>query len=161
MSNLKNFLLLLEKVGYPGPKTVTIADYVGYNLESFLSDLKEELGEKGVVDFCDRAIEKLSGEKGLRVDLEGPHDEFCYVHIYPLFYDEDESQNDVVSRTQWGDSKILGTDKDGNEKFMTIKEIIDNTGIGEWGELEELLDHIKSKAYNNVYYNCGFGIWWE
>ncbi len=32
---------------------------VDYNLENFLVDLKEEIGEDGVKDFCDKAIEKI------------------------------------------------------------------------------------------------------
>jgi hypothetical protein len=44
---------------------------------------------------------------------------------------------------------------------MTIEEIINNTDMGGWSELDELLDEIKSQAYNKVYYNCGFGVWWQ
>ena len=162
MSNLKTFLKVLNKEGYPNPNTSTFAKYVNYDLEGFLYDLKEEIGENGVVDFCDKAIEKLTGKEGLRIDLDGPNgDEYVYIHIYPVFYDEDESENDVVSNHGWGDSHLLGTNEDGVEQYMTIQEIIDNTGMGEWSELDELLDHIKTKAYNKVYYNCGFGIWWQ
>lgn len=162
MSNLKTFLKVLKKEGYPNPNTSTFAKYVNYDLEGFLYDLKEEIGENGVVDFCDKAIEKLTGKEGLRIDLDGPNgDEYVYIHIYPIFYNEDESENDVVSNHGWGDSHLLGTNEDGVEQYMTIQEIIDNTGMGEWSELDELLDHIKTKAYNKVYYNCGFGIWWQ
>lgn len=162
MSNLKTFLKVLNKEGYPNPNTSTFAKYVNYDLEGFLYDLKEEIGENGVVDFCDKAIEKLTGKEGLRIDLDGPNgDEYVYIHIYPIFYNEDESENDVVSNHGWGDSHLLGTNEDGVEQYMTIQEIIDNTGMGEWSELDELLDHIKTKAYNKVYYNCGFGIWWQ
>lgn len=162
MSTLKNFLILLERVGYPSPRTSSVADQVGYNLDNFLSDLENELGDKGVVDFCDKAIHKLTGEQGLRIDLGGPNgDEFVYIHIYPVFFDEDESENDIISNHSWGDSHLLGTNENGEETYMTIQEIIDNTGMGEWGELDELIDHIKSKAYNKVFYNCGFGVWWQ
>ena len=63
MSSLKLFLKTLEKEGYPNPSVQSIAQMVGYNLDDFLIDLKIEVGDKGVVDFCDKAIEKLSGEK--------------------------------------------------------------------------------------------------
>jgi hypothetical protein len=120
------------------------------------------MGEDGVLAFCDRAIEKLTGEKGLRIDMGGPNgDEYVYIHIYPVFYDEDESENDVVSNHGWGESRLLGTDENGQEKYMTIEEIINNTDMGGWSELDELLDEIKSQAYNKVYYNCGFGVWWQ
>lgn len=163
MSSLKLFLKTLEKEGYPNPSVQSIAQMVGYNLDDFLIDLKIEVGDKGVVDFCDKAIEKLSGEKGIRVDLDGPRgDEFVYIKIYPIHYDEDESENDVISSHRWGESEILDIDPDtGEEHYVTIQMIIDNTDMGGWAELDELLDYIKEKAYNIVYSNCGFGIWWE
>ena len=160
--NVSTFLKILTKYGYPNPSVVAIANSVDYNLDYFLHDLKKEMGEDGVLAFCDRAIEKLTGEKGLRIDMGGPNgDEYVYIHIYPVFYDEDESENDVVSNHGWGESRLLGTDENGQEKYMTIEEIIDNTDMGGWSELDELLDEIKSQAYNKVYYSCGFGVWWQ
>ena len=160
--NVSTFLKILTKYGYPNPSVVAIANSVDYNLDYFLHDLKKEMGEDGVLAFCDRAIEKLTGEKGLRIDMGGPNeDEYVYIHIYPVFYDEDESENDVVSNHGWGESRLLGTDENGQEKYMTIEEIIENTDMGGWSELDELLDEIKSQAYNKVYYNCGFGVWWQ
>lgn len=160
--NVSTFLKILTKYGYPNPSIVAIANSVDYDLDYFLHDLKKEMGEDGVLAFCDRAIEKLTGEKGLRIDMGGPNeDEYVYIHIYPIFYDEGESENDVVSYHRWGESRLLGTDENGQEKYMTIEEIIDNTDMGGWSELDELLDEIKSLAYNKVYYNCGFGVWWQ
>lgn len=163
MSEVNYFLKVLSKEGYPNPDLLSIALMMGYNNDDFLLDLKEEIGEKGVIDFCNKAIEKLTGKEGLRVDLNGPNgDEYCYVHIYPIYYDEDESENDVISKLSWGDSKILSSDSEtGEEKYMTIQQIIDETDMGGWGDLDELLDDIKTKAYNKVFENCGFGIWWE
>lgn len=162
MSEVNYFLKVLSKEGYPNPDVKSIAAMMDYNIELFLLDLKEEIGEEGVVDFCEKAIEKLTGREGLRVDLDGPNgDEYCYVHIYPIYYHEDESENDVISKHGWGDSKILSTNEEGEGEYMTIQEVIDNTDMGGWSDLDELLDHIKEKAYNKVYQNCGFGIWWE
>lgn len=162
MSKVNLFLRVLKNEGYPNPDLQSIAKMIGYDTEYFLVDLKNEIGEEGVLDFCDKAIEKTCGKDGLRIDLDGPNgDEYVYIKIYPIFYDEGESENDVVSRSKWGESKLLGTDDDGNEKFMTIEEIIDNTDMGGWAELDELLDNIKALAYNKIYNNCGFGIWWE
>ena len=160
--DVKYFLKVLEKEGYPNPDVQSIAKMVGYNLDYFLSDLKEVVGENAVGEFCEKAVAKLTGNKGIRVDLEGSDgDEYVYVHIYPIFYDEDESENDIISNHAWGESRILGTNENGDEEYMTIQEIIDNTGMGEWSELDDLLDHIKYKAYNTVFNNCGFGIWWR
>jgi len=164
MSDIKSFLKICKTYGYPNPKLLSLADMADYNLKNFLLDLKGELGEKGVVDFCGKAIEKLSGKKGIRVDLEGPNgDEYCYVNIYPIYYyDEEESKNDVISKSSWGESNILDMNSDtGGYHYVTIQTIIDNTDMSGWGDLDELLDNIKEKAYNIVYSNCGFGIWWE
>ena len=159
---VNQFLKVLEKVGYPNSSIRSIAKALNYDLENFLLDLKNEIGEKGVADFCDKAIEKLTGKDGLRVDLSGPNgDEFVYIQIFPMFYDERESKDDVISRYKWGKSHVLGTTEDGDAEYMTIQEVIDNTGMGEWSELDELLDHIKQEAYIKVMSNCGFGIWWE
>ena len=162
MSDIKSFLKICKTYGYPNPRLLSLANMADYNLENFLLDLKGELGEKGVVDFCNKAIEKLSGDEGIRVDLSGPDSEYCYVKIYPIFYDEDESENDVISKSSWGKSEILDVDPDtGESHYVTIQTIIDNTDMSGWSELDELLDHIKENAYNIVYRNCGFGIWWE
>ncbi len=83
--NVSTFLKILTKYGYPNPSILAIANSVDYNLDYFLHDLKKEMGEDGVLAFCDRAIEKLTGEKGLRIDMGGPNgDEYVYIHIYPL-----------------------------------------------------------------------------
>jgi len=162
MSDIKSFLKICKTYGYPNPKLSSLADMADYNLENFLLDLKGELGEKGVVDFCGKAIKKLGGDEGIRVDLGEQSSEYCYIKIYPIDYDEDESENDVISKSSWGESKILNIDPDtGEPDYVTIQTIIDNTDMGSWGELDELLDHIKEQANNIVFQNCGFSIWWE
>lgn len=158
----KQFLKVLQKVGYPNPSIHSIAKAVSYDLDYFLLNLKKEIGEKAVVDFCDKAIDELTGKEGLRIDLNGPNgDEFVYIHIFPMYYDEKESENDVICRSRWGKSNVMGTTEDGGVEYMTIEELIDNTGMGEWSELDDMLDNIKQEAYSIIMRNCGFGIWWE
>lgn len=159
MSDVNYFLKVLKREGYPNPDVESIAKMVGYDLEDFLLDLKNEIGEEGVVKFCDNAIKKISGEDGIEIDLEDG--EFCNIHVYPKYYDEDESEMDVISESEWGDSRILSTDENGEEHYATIEKIIDDTDMGEWSNIDELIDHIKMKAYNYIYRNCGFGVWWE
>lgn len=161
MTNVNYFLKVLKREGYPNPNIESIAKMVGYDLDNFLVDLKEEIGEDGVLDFCKKAIDTLQGEDGIKVVIESPSDEYYYLKIKPLFYDEDESPNDVISTKIWGDTKVLSTDEDGNESYMTIEDVIDNSDMGTWAEVDELVDMILARAYNIVYYNCGFGIWWE
>lgn len=157
---VKSFLKVLEKTGYPNPKIVSIANLVGYDLDKFLIDLQEELGSpEKVTDFCEKAVAKISGEKGIRVDLD--INEFVYMHIYPIFYDENESENDVISNSQWGESKIFNVDEDGSVGYMSIQEIINQTDMSGWGDLDEMLDSIKREAQGVVFKNCGFGIWFQ
>lgn len=154
-------LKYFEKIGYPNKNVLLLFESLGYDSDNFLYDLSKEVGDSGVLDFCDKAIEKLSGEKGIKIDLENDYNEYVYVHIYPIFYDEEESPNDVVSNYNWGESRVI-VDQDGDELiYGTIQELIDNSGMGESGDLEEFLEHVRGKAYNKVYENCGFGIWWH
>ena len=158
MTTVKQFLKVMTKMGYPNPSIVTIAEGVGYNLESFLSDLHAQLGEKGVVDFCDKAIEKLSDGKAIKVNLETDGQEYVLVNIFPLFYDEDEAGNEVMSRVEFVDSKILTYDGIGRDAYKSIPEIQDEIGLGDWGEYDEMMDHIKMKIHNYVFSRCGFGV---
>jgi autonomous glycyl radical cofactor GrcA len=158
---IKSFLKILEKVGYPNPKIVSISDMVDYNLDYFLVDLKNEIGEEGVVDFCDKAIEKLSDGKAIKVDLETDGQEYVVVNVFPLYYDEDEAENDVISRVEFVDSKIFSVDEDGKDVYKTIPEIQDDVSMGDWAEYDEMMDHIKMKVYNYIFSRCGFGIWVE
>lgn len=158
MSELNIFLKVLNKFGYPNPNVINLARMSDYNLNKFLNDLFDEVGEDGVIDFCEKAINKLQGEDGLRVDLGG---EYCYIKIFPQYYDKGESETDIIVHSDWGDSKILSSDPvTGDEGYFTIQEIIDTTDMSGWSDLDELLDHIKGKAYNIVFQNCGFGVWW-
>ena len=159
--NIKSFLKILEKVGYPNPKIVSISDMVDYNLDYFLVDLKNEIGEEGVVDFCRKAISKLQGEDGMRVNLETDGQEYVVVKIQVNNYDEEESENDVLASYKIIESKILTTDVNGNETYKTIEQINDELDMGEWSEYDEMIDHITMKIYNYVFSRCGFGLWYE
>ena len=159
MSELKSFLRVLKNYGYPNPKMRRLADMAGYNLDNFLLDLKQEIGREGVKEFCEKAITKISGKQGIKVDLG--LGEFCFIHVYPIYYDEIESEYCIFSNAKWGDSKILFVDDEGRNSYTTIEKIIDDVGIGEWGDLDELIDGIKSHADEYVYNNCGFCIGWQ
>lgn len=159
--NVNYFLKILSTEGYPNPNILSLAKVMGYDLDDFLPDLKEKLGEDGVLDFCKKAIVKLTGEKGLRVDILGSdYDEFVYLYIHPISYDPDESESDIVCKYVYGESKILTTIEDGSEGYSTIQEIIDNVDMGDWSEVDDLIDLIQQKAYYQVFNNCGFGVWW-
>lgn len=161
MSTLKRFLKVLNSVGYPNPNIESIAKVMDFNLEDFLVELKEEIGEDGVLDFCRKAISKLQGGYGIKVDLETDGQEYVLVKIQVNNYDEEESENDVLASYKILESKILTTDEDGNETYKTIEQINDELSMGEWSEYDEMIDHITMKIYNHVFSRCGFGLWWE
>lgn len=162
MSDIKSFLKVCKRYGYPNPKLQTIANMVGYDLDNLLIDLDAEIGEKGVLDFCEKAIVKFTGEKGLKVDVSSPYsDEYVYIHIYPVFYDKEESENDIISNSAWGESKLLAKNDEGIEEYRTIEEIIDDSDMGNWSEVDDFIEDMKGRANRIVFENCGFGIWWQ
>ena len=161
MSDIKSFLKVCKRYGYPNPKLQTIANMVGYDLDNFLLDLETEIGNAGVLDFCEKAISKLQGEDGMRVNLETDGQEYVVVKIQVNNYDEEESENDVLASYKIIESKILTTDVNGNETYKTIEQINDELDMGEWSEYDEMIDHITMKIYNYVFSRCGFGLWYE
>ena len=162
MGDIKSFLKVCKRYGYPNPKLQTLANLVGYDLDNFLLDLETEIGNKGVLDFCEKAIVKLTGKKCLRVDVSGPkNNEYVYIHIYPIFYDKEESENDIISNSAWGESKLLAKNDEGIEEYRTIEEIIDDSDMGSWSEVDDFIEDMKGRANRIVFENCGFGIWWQ
>ncbi len=162
MSDIKSFLKVCKRYGYPNPKLQTIANMVGYDLDNFLSDLNDEIGKEGVLDFCKNAIDKLTSEKGLKFDVSSPYsDEYVYIHIYPVFYDKEESENDIISNSAWGESKLLTKNEEGLEEYRTVEEIIDDSDMGSWSEVDDFIEDMRGNATKIVFENCGFGIWWQ
>ena len=163
MSNLNRFLKVLNKVGYPNPDLDSIIRMVDYNLEDFLPDLVEEVGEEGADDFIERAISKVyNGDKGIRVTVnDGDYGEYAYIKLENPHVSLENDDTTVLSRWSWGDTKILTTGEDGEETYKTMEQISDETDMGDWGEYEELVEYIKSNCNDFMYRNCGFGIWWD
>jgi len=67
MTDLKRFLNVLTKVGYPNSDIVSIAKVVDYNLENFLPDLVEEIGQEKADEFTEKALKKMSTPEGILV----------------------------------------------------------------------------------------------
>jgi len=163
MSNLKTFLKVLNKVGYPNPDLDSIVKMVDYNLEDFLPDLVEEVGEEGADDFIERAIGKVYNDgKGIRVTVnDGDYGEYAYIKLDNAHVSLENDETTVLSRWSWGDTKILTTGEDGEETYKTMEQISDDTDMGDWAEYEELVEYIKTNCNDFMYRNCGFGIWWD
>ena len=162
MSNLKTFLKILNKVGYPNPDVVSIAKMIDYNLEEFLPDLVAEIGEEKANKFTEKALSKISTKDGIRINnLYDDSNQYAYIKIFNPSLDLDNDDTTVWCNWSWGETKILHQDDDGTETYKTIQEIGEDLGMGEWADYDELVDNVKEECNQLVFNNCGFGIWWD
>lgn len=160
MSNLKTFLKVLQKTGYPNPNLKSFALMADFNLDHFLRQLYKEIGNDSTNKFIKKALDKLSeGEKGIRLDVG--IDEYVYFKILDVVYNEHEWEDGVIIDWEFGDSSLLSSDDDGNEIHKTIQQIGDDVGMGEWSEYDEMIDYLKSEMSAKIFNNCGFNSWWS
>jgi hypothetical protein len=162
MSELNKFLKVMNKMGYPNPNTKSIARSMEYNLDEFLPDLVDEVGEERAEEFTEKALEKLSeGGKGIKILLQEDGSEYIYLEIYESRIDLYETDTQVLINWGWGESKLLSQDENGDDNYKTLSQIYDDVGMGEWGEWDEMIDSFKDSAYEHIRDNCGFGIWFD
>lgn len=162
MSNLKTFLKVLSKVGYPNPDTQSIAKMIDYELEDFLPDLVAEIGEEKADEFTEKALNKMSTKDGIRIsNLYDDSNQYAYIKLHNPRLDLDNDETTVLCDWSWGETKILHQDDDGTETYKTIQEIGEDLGMGEWADYDELVDNVKEECNQLVFNNCGFGIWWD
>ena len=161
MSELNKFLKVMNKMGYPNPNTKTIARSMDYNLDEFLPDLVDEVGEEKTNEFTENALSKLSEDgKGIKIPINGP-DEYVYLEIYESRIDLDETETQVLINWGWGESRLLSQDENGHDTYKTLDQMYDDIGMGEWGEWDEMIDSFKYYAHEHIRDNCGFGIWFD
>lgn len=161
MSNLKTFLKTLKKVGYPNPDTKSIAKMISYDLEEFLPDLVDELGEEKADEFTEKALDKMSTPDGIRIQDEDDPEQYAYIKIHNPRLDLENDETTVLCDWSWGDTNIFFKDDDGNDTYKTIQEIGEEIGMGDWADYDEMVDEIKEDCSQLVFNNCGFGIWWD
>ena len=161
MSDVKTFLKVLSKVGYPNPDTESIAKMIDYDLEDFLPDLVAEVGQEKADEFTEKALNKITPKEGIRVNLYDDPNQYAYIHIHNPRLDLENDETTVLCDWEWGDTKLLSQDDDGNETYKTIEEIGDEVGMGEWADYDDLVDEIRGDCNKLVFKNCGFGIWWD
>ena len=161
MSELNRFLKVLNKVGYPNPSIHSIAKMIDYNLEEFLPDLVAEIGQEKADEFTEKALNKMSTSKGIKIQGKDDSQEYAYIIIHNPRLDLENDETTVLCDWEWGDTNILSQDDDGNETYKTIEEIGEDLGMGEWADYDEFVDNIKEDCSQLVYRNCGFGIWWD
>jgi hypothetical protein len=162
MTDLNRFLKVMNKMGYPNPNTMSIARSMDYNLDEFLPNLVEEVGEIKANEFTERALEKLSENgKGIRIPLDDQNDNYIYLEIHQSRINLDETEDSVLIDWSWGENKLTGVDENGEEYDSNMDEIYDNIGMGEWGDFDEMIDTIRDECYDFIRENCGFGIWFD
>jgi hypothetical protein len=154
MSDVKTFLKVLSKVGYPNHELKSIAKMVDYNLDDFIPDLINEIGKDETESFVRKALSKLSTEEGIKVDLAGDYNEYIYVIVHKAWIYIDSLE--VFIDTSWGESKLLSVDENGKDSYKTIQEISDEIGMGEWADYDYMIDSIKDQFITLVLNNCGF-----
>ena len=160
MSNINTFLKVMNKMGYPNPSTKSISNSIGYNLDDFLPDLIEEVGEIKADEFTERALSKLNKDgNGIQIPLGDT--KYIYLQIHQSRINLDETEDAVLIDWSWGDSRLGALDEDGNEYDATLEEIYDNMDMGDWGDYDEMIDNIKDLCYDFIRENCGFGIWFD
>lgn len=161
MSDLVPFLKLLTKVGYPNPEIKTIANMAAYNLEDFLPDLVELLGEEKADDFTEKALKKISTPEGIKIQDKEDPEQYAYIILHNPRLDLENDETTLLCDWTWGDTNIFFRDDDGNESYRTIEEIGEDIGMGDWADFDTMVDDIREDCNKLVYKNCGFGIWWD
>ena len=161
MSNVKTFLKVLRKVGYPNPDIQSIAKMIDYDIAEFLPDLVAEFGEENADKFTEKALNKISTEDGIRIQDKDDPEQYAYIKLHNPRLDLENDETTVLCDWSWGDSNIFFRDDDGNESYKTIEEIGESVGMGDWGDYDDMIDEIRGDCNKLVFSNCGFGIWWD
>jgi hypothetical protein len=96
MSDLVPFLKLLTKVGYPNPEIQTIARMADYNLEDFLPDLVELLGEEKADDFTEKALKKISTPEGIKIQDKEDPEQYAYIILHNTRLDLENDETTLL-----------------------------------------------------------------
>jgi len=157
MSKIRNFLRVLNKFGYPNDNTIFLAESSNYDIDDFLPNLMDELGEEGVISFCQNAINKISTSEGIRIEFG--KNEYIYSIVNVIGYDDEEySEQDVAVKIKFTDAKIWHEDDEGVGSYVTMDHLL-HTYFDNYYSLESELEIFQSSLYNYIYKKCGFGIW--
>ena len=105
MSNVKTFLKVLSKVGYPNPDIQSIARMIDYNIEEFLPDLVAEIGEEKADDFTEKALNKMSTKDGIRIQDEDDPEQYAYIKLHNPRLDLDNDETTVLCDWSWAKLK--------------------------------------------------------
>lgn len=160
MTNLKTFLKILEKIGYPSTSTyaTTVAKMVNYPLGThFLKDLLDEVGSDKTFEFVENTFSKLGvmSSPGLKIDLSNTVGEtgsymYLIIHRFNLAHREDDTL-EVWVNYSFGKHQLI---HDG--EIETLDDIYKDVGLGEMGEWDDLFNSITEECIDYLFLTTGF-----
>ena len=158
MSDLKTFLKVVQKLGYPdpSPNSLVIANSISYNLNNFIEDLISEVGQERANEFVDKTFSSLGAtySPGIKIDLSdrlGETGSYIYLIINGFDFAEGDGEfEEVWIHYTWGDSMLI---HDGEEK--TLDDIYDDVDLGTMGEYDELMDDIQYECIQEIFKKTG------
>jgi hypothetical protein len=158
MSNLKTFLKVAQKLGYPdpSPNSLVIANSINYNLNNFIEDLISEVGQERANEFVNKTFSSLGAtySPGIKIDLSdrlGETGSYIYLIINGFDFAEGDGEfEEVWIHYTWGDSMLI---HDGEEK--TLDDIYDDVDLGTMGEYDELMDDIQYECIQEIFKKTG------
>lgn len=145
-TDLKIFLKLLKKHGYPNKDVLSMEKMIGYTPDKFITDLYEWDEKKANKFVLDAARKLYDGDKGIKLTEIADSDSYLYLLVdHAQIIIEEDSVDFWVS---WGDS-ILSVD--GEE--LDISTYIEQSDFVEY---EEFRQEIESEFHELILKNCGF-----
>jgi hypothetical protein len=159
MSDLKTFLKIVQKLGYPDPKpdSLTIAKSINYDLAYFLDDLQKSIGQQKSEDFVQNTFSKLGAtySPGIKINLDESDGSYIYLIINGFgFYEDNEEYDEVWISYTWGDSRL----DMGDEGYKTLQEIWNELDLGDMGEYNEMIDDIMYQCRQKIWEKTGLVI---
>jgi hypothetical protein len=154
MIEVKNFLKILQKAGYPNtnPDTITIANAASYPLESFITNLSEEIGMEGTQEFIEKVFSSLglTYHPGLKLDLGDGDYMHLIINDFDLVEGEGEDITEVWIHYSFGENRLTI-----NETPTTLADIWDEADMGDMGEVGEIEDEIQDEFRDYIYAKTG------
>jgi hypothetical protein len=158
MSQLKTFLKVVQKLGYPNPSpdSLVIANSINYNLNNFIEDLILEVGEEKAYEFVNKTFSSLGAtySPGIKIDLSNRVGE-TGSHIYLIinefeFVEGDNDYKEVWIHYTWGNNQLI---HDGTG--LTLDELYDEVDLGTMGEYDELINDIQYECIYQIFKETG------
>ena len=158
MSNLKTFLKVAQKLGYPNPSpnSLVIANSINYNLNNFIGDLIMEVGEERANEFVNKTFSSLGAtySPGIKIDLSdrvGETGSYIYLIINGYdFAEGDEEYKQVWIHYTWGYNQLID-----DEGPKTLDDIYDEVDLGTMGEYSDLIDDIQYECISQIFKKTG------